>query len=77
MTNFRILFEKLHGFTPDEMRKGKIKPGYEHVNMHMVFDINMYGKFTRKARLVANGHTTELPSSITFSSVVSRESVRI
>ena len=77
MTNVRILFEKLQGFTPDEMRKGNIKFGYEHVNMHMVFDINMYGKFTRKARLVANGHTTEIPSSITYSSFVSRESVRI
>ena len=28
MTKFRIAFEKLDGVTPDEMRKGKIKPGY-------------------------------------------------
>ena len=59
------------------MRKGKIKPGYEHVNVHMVFDIKMYGNFTRKSRLVAEGHTTAPPSSIAYSSVVSRESVRI
>ena len=75
--NTRIEFEKLDGVTPDETRKGKIKPGYEHINVHMIFDTKMYGKFTRKARLVADSHTTAPPSSITYSSVVSRDSVRI
>jgi len=42
----------------------------------MIFDIKMDGKFTRKARLVAGGHTTETPASSTYSSIVSRESVR-
>ena len=60
--NFRIAFEKLDGVTPDEMRNGKIKTGYEHVNVHMIFDINMDGKFTRKAILVAGGHKTAPPS---------------
>ena len=55
--------------------KGKIKPGYEHVSVHMIFDIKMGGNFTRKARSVADGHTTSPPSSITYSSFVSRESV--
>jgi hypothetical protein len=41
----------------------------------VIFDVNM--DFTRKARFVASGHKTELPSSITYASVVSRESVRI
>ena len=45
--------------------------------MHMIFDINMDGNFTRKARLVADGHTTAPLSSIIYSSVVYRESVRI
>ena len=45
--------------------------------MYMIFDIKLDGKFTRKARLVAGGHTTAPPSSITYSSVVSRESVGI
>ena len=40
------------------MRKGGITPGYEHVNVKMIFDIKMYGKFTRKSILVDNGHTT-------------------
>ena len=59
------------------MRKGKSKTRYEHVNMNMIFDINMNGKFTRKARLVDNGHITSPPSSIAYSSFLSRESVRI
>ena len=37
----------------------------------------MDGKFTRKARLVADGHKTDAPASITYSSVVSRDSVRV
>ena len=54
-----------------------MKPGYSFCGTHMIFDIKMDGKFTRKARLVANGHLTDAPSSITYSSVVSRDSVRI
>jgi hypothetical protein len=41
----------------------------------MIFDIKM--DFTRKARYVAGGHMTNPPSSLTYSSVVSRDSVRI
>jgi len=43
----------------------------------MIFDIKMDGAFSRKARLVANGHKTKPPASITYSSVASRDSVRI
>ena len=77
MTNVRIVFEKLDGVTPDEISKGKINPGYEHVNVHMILYIKMAGKFTRKKILVADGHTTAPPSSTTYSSDVARESVRI
>jgi hypothetical protein len=41
----------------------------------MIFDVKM--DFTHKARFVAGGHMTDPPSSITYSSVVSHESVRI
>ena len=77
MRNVRIEFEKLDGVTPDEIRKGEIKPKYEHANVHIIFEIKMDGKFTIKARLVADGHTTAPPSSITYSSFWFRESVRI
>jgi hypothetical protein len=75
--NVRIAFEVIEGITVDEMRTGKIKPGYSFCGTHIIFDIKMDGKFTRKARLVADGHTTRAPASITYSSVVSRDSVRI
>ena len=44
----------------------------------MIFDIKMGENFRRKARLVANaGNETEAPATLTYSSVVSRDSVRI
>ena len=42
----------------------------------MIFDIKQED-FCRKAGLVAGGHTTVEPSTITYASVVSKESVRI
>ena len=53
----------------------KIPIGYTQIPCHMIFDIKI--DFTRKARFVAGGHRTKPPSSITYSSVVSRDSVRI
>ena len=75
--NVRIAFEKVDGVTEQQMRTGKIKPGYSYCSTHMIFDIKMDGSFTRKARLVADGHKTKPPTSMTYSSVVSRDSVRI
>ena len=46
------------------MKNGKIRPVYERVNVHMIFDINMYGMFTRKERFVAEVHTTSPQSLI-------------
>jgi hypothetical protein len=67
----------MDGHTPTEAREGKVEAlrGYQEIDCHMVFDVKM--DFTRKARFVAGGHTTSAPSSITYSSVVSRDSVRI
>ena len=42
----------------------------------MIFNMKMSG-LIRKARLVAGGQTTDTPASVTYSSVVSRDSVRI
>jgi Reverse transcriptase (RNA-dependent DNA polymerase) len=41
----------------------------------MVFDIKV--DLTRKARIVAGGHMTDVPKESVYSSVVSRDSVRI
>ena len=72
MKNVRIAFEEYDG-NIDELTK----KGYTKIDCHMIFDIKMGENFRRKARLVAGGHKTEAPSSITYSSVVSRDSVRI
>jgi len=77
MRNVRIAFEKIDDVTEAEMTTGKIRPGHSYCSTHMIFDIKVDGAFTRKARLVADGHKTKLPASITYSSVVSRDSVRI
>jgi hypothetical protein len=53
----------------------KFIPGYKRIPGHLVWDVKM--DFTRKARYVAGGHRTDPPKALTYSSVVSRESVRI
>ena len=77
MKNVRIAFERIPNVSPEQMKSGKVKPGHKFCDTHMIFDIKMDGQFTRKARLVADGHKTDAPSSITYSSVVSRDSVRL
>ncbi|MHA7927589.1 MAG: Ty1/Copia family ribonuclease HI, partial [Marinobacter sp.] len=71
----RIAWEVRDDLKPEECRSGRQLPGYTEIACHMIFDIKM--DFTRKARFVAGGHLTDAPSSITYSSVVSRDSVRI
>ena len=71
MKNVRIAFEVFEGEVKD------IPIGYQKVDCHMIFDIKMGESFRRKARMVAGGHTTEVPATLTYSSVVSRDSVRI
>ena len=71
-------FELWPNASPDDLRSGRAKlPGFRELGVHMVFDVKMDGKFTRKARLVANGNETAPTKDLTYSSVVSRESVRI
>ena len=60
-----------------EKNKEDIPPGYQQIKCHLIFDVKM-GENFRKARFVAGGHTTEVTDSlITYSSLVSRDSVRI
>ena len=55
----------------------KVPPGYQFMDCHLVFDVKLEDNFRRKVRLVAGGHQLDQPQVITYSSVVSRESVRI
>jgi hypothetical protein len=49
--------------------------GFQEIGCHIVFDIKM--DFTRKARFCTWGHATNTPVAMMYSSVVSRDSVRI
>jgi Reverse transcriptase (RNA-dependent DNA polymerase) len=71
MANVRIAFDIFDGDKKD------LPPGFQEIACHMIFDVKLGENFRRKARYVAGGHVTDPPASITYSSVVSRESVRI
>jgi Reverse transcriptase (RNA-dependent DNA polymerase) len=57
------------------VKDDEILGNYQFVLCHMVFDVKM--DLTRKARFVAGGHMTDPPKDTTYSSVVSRDSIRI
>ena len=77
MSPVKIAWKTDDNHTPQQVRGGKVPEftGFQEIGCHIVFDIKM--DFTRKARFVAGGHTTTAPSSITYSSVVSRDSIRL
>ena len=51
--------------------------GYQEIDLHMIFDINIGGNFRRKSRLVADINKTKALVSVTYTLVVSLDSVRI
>jgi hypothetical protein len=51
--------------------------GYTKITRDLIFDVKLGKKFKRKARYVADGHKTDPPSTLTYASVVSRDSIRI
>jgi hypothetical protein len=53
----------------------KVPTGYKKIDCCMVYDVTI--DLTRKARLVAGGHQSEILKESLYSSVVSRDSVRI
>lgn len=72
----KVAWETRDDLTVKEACNGKTLIGYTEIKCHMIFDVKM--DFTQKARFVAGGHMTERQNSaITYSSVVSRDSVLI
>ena len=71
MKNYRPAFEVW------EKRKEDLPIGYQEIKCNMIFDIKLGENFRIKARLVGGGHTTTVSASITYSSIVSRDSVLI
>ncbi|KAI2502045.1 Reverse transcriptase (RNA-dependent DNA polymerase) [Fragilaria crotonensis] len=70
MNNVRVAFEEFDG-DPSTLI------GYTQITGHLVFDVKLGENFRRKARYCADGHKTGAPASVTYSTVVSRDSVRI
>jgi hypothetical protein len=66
MNNVRVAFEEFDG-DPSTLI------GYTQITGHLVFDV----KLGEKARYCADGHKTGAPAPVTYSTVVSRDSVRI
>ena len=77
MAKAKVAWKRHDAHTPQQVRDGLAPEltGFQEIGCHIVFDVKM--NLTRKARFCAGGHTTEAPSSITYSSVVSRDSVRL
>ena len=70
MTTVWVAFQEFDG-DPSELI------GYQEITCHLVFDIKLAENFRRKSRMVADGHKTATSSSVTYSTVVSRDSVCI
>lgn len=68
MTNNAIAFKFLE-------EGEQIPVGSKWIPFHMIFDVKC--DLTHKARFVAGGHWTDTPTQLTYSSVVTHESVRI
>jgi len=69
MKEVEIVFKILHG-------DKRVPTTYQQIRCHIIFDVKMED-FHRKARYVAHGNMTEASKTLTYASVVSRESVRI
>ncbi|KAL7476293.1 hypothetical protein ACHAW6_002165, partial [Cyclotella cf. meneghiniana] len=69
MKNVRVAFDVL----PDGVAPSS---DHQYMKFHMIFDVKMED-FCRKARLVAGGHMTKTPATLTYASVVSQDTVRI
>ena len=71
------IFQEMSNVIPylqvHEGTKADLPIGYQQIKCHTVFDVNMGEKFRRKAILVGGVHMTEALSSITYSSVLSRD----
>ena len=71
MNNARPAFEVFKGKEDD------IPKDYQFMWCHVIFDKKFRENFLHKARLLAGGHMTDTPNTLTYSSVISHDSVCI
>ena len=74
-----IMLEIKNILTAFELYNGDVQKivSYQKIKCHFVFDIKLGENFRRKDQVVGGGHVTDPPSSFTYSSVISRDSVKI
>ena len=78
MKNVRVAFELYDEDASIDNAIKEIKcKGFQKIDCHIIFDIKMGENFRQKARMVVGGHKTDTLSSLTYFSVVSRDSVRL
>lgn len=71
-----VAFEFDNVLTPEQIWNDKsLYVGFQEITCHLIFNVKM--DLTRQACSVVGGHVTEMPSSITYCSVISRDSVQI
>ena len=71
MRNVRIAFEEF------SRPISQMLHGFKKLNFHLLFEVKLNENFRRKARFVADGHRTKAPKSLSYSTVVSHDLVRI
>ena len=77
MIKVNVEWQRVDGATPDQEISVSIKDliGHQEINCHIIFDVRM--DFQQNPRFLAVGHKTEAPNSITYSIMVSHDSIRI
>ena len=77
MSKASVAYVPMNGITTQQVQSNQCDAlrGFQEIQKHIIFDVKM--DFTRKVRFVAGVHMTEILSSVTYSSVVSRDSVKI
>ncbi|KAL7546615.1 LOW QUALITY PROTEIN: hypothetical protein ACHAWF_009945, partial [Thalassiosira exigua] len=73
MTKVEVSYELVDGCTSEEDKVPALR-GHQEISCHIIFDVKM--DFTCKSRFLTNGSTTDTPSALIYSSVVSRDSMR-
>ena len=68
MKNNRVAFREFRG----DLSK---LAGYKKITGHVIFEVKLEENFRRKACYVADGHKTKALAALTYSIIVSRDSV--
>ena len=77
MAKVKVTWKVHEGHIPEQVQNGNVSElqSCQEFGCHCIINVKM--DFTCNCHFVAGGHTTETPSSITYSSIISCDSVRL